>query len=224
MGLLDRFSRLVRANVNYLVSGAEDPEKALQQAVSEMQGDLVAMRQAVAQAIATQKRIERQSEQATRNAQEWYNRAQLALQKGDEEKARIALNHRQSYVQTAHTLHQQIEHHADIVKKLKANMVSLEVKLADARTKKDMFIARARAAQSSAQLNARLKNSHGRSPDTVFEQMEARVLDLEAQAEIANAAGTDSVEHRFQQIENQHAVETQLAKMQAQLNSRKLNG
>ena len=82
MGLLDRISRLVRANVNSLVNGAEDPEKTLQQAVAEMQGDLVSMRQAVAQAIATQKRTERQNEQAARAAQEWYNRAQMALKKG----------------------------------------------------------------------------------------------------------------------------------------------
>ena len=58
MGLFDRISRLVRANVNQLVNGAEDPEKILQQTVLDMQSALVSMRQAVAQAIATQKRSE----------------------------------------------------------------------------------------------------------------------------------------------------------------------
>ena len=161
MGLLDRISRVVRANVNTLVNGAEDPEKGLQQAVSDMQGDLVSMRQAVAQAIATQKRTERQSEQATRMAQEWYSRAQLALQKGDENKAREALTRRQTYEQNSQTLTHQISQHAEIVGKLKANMVSLESQLADARTKKDMYIARARAAQSSAQLNNRINDRRG---------------------------------------------------------------
>jgi hypothetical protein len=42
MGLLDRISRLVRANVNDMVSKAEDPEKILEQAVIEMQDNLLA--------------------------------------------------------------------------------------------------------------------------------------------------------------------------------------
>ena len=84
MGLLDRIGRLIRANFNSLVSGAEDPEKILEQAVADMQDDLIDLRQSVAQAIATQKRTERQYAQANNQAKEWYGRAQLALQKGEE--------------------------------------------------------------------------------------------------------------------------------------------
>ncbi len=222
MGLLDRISRVVRANVNTLVNGAEDPEKGLQQAVSDMQGDLVSMRQAVAQAIATQKRTERQSQQAARMAQEWYSRAQLALQKGDDDSAREALTRRQTYEQNAQTLTRQIAQHADIVNKLKANMVTLETQLADARTQKDMYIARARAAQFSVKLNDRIKDrtGSGSSGSTgVFEKMEARVLDLEAQAEVASELSGDPVEKQFSQLEKQSNVEAQLAQMKAQAKS-----
>jgi phage shock protein A len=52
MGLFDRVSRLLRANVNDMVSKAEDPEKILEQAVMDMQEDLVQLRQAVASSIA----------------------------------------------------------------------------------------------------------------------------------------------------------------------------
>jgi len=63
MGLFDRLSRVVRANLNDLVGKAEDPEKVLEQSVSDMQEDLVQLRQAVAQAIATQKRTQKQYDQ-----------------------------------------------------------------------------------------------------------------------------------------------------------------
>ena len=53
MGLLDRLSRLVRANLNAFVSDAEDPIKILDQSVADMQEDLVKLRQAVAIAIAS---------------------------------------------------------------------------------------------------------------------------------------------------------------------------
>ena len=141
MGLLDRISRLVRSNVNHLVNGAEEPEKVLQQTVLNMQSDLVSMRQAVAQAIATQKRTERQQAQAETTAQEWYNRAQLALNKGDEATARAALSRRQPYLETARVMAGQQQQQQQIVHKMKTNMRQLEAKLAEARTKKDMFIA-----------------------------------------------------------------------------------
>jgi phage shock protein A len=215
MGLFDRVSRLVKANVNSIVRGAEDPEKALQQAVTNMQVDLVSMRQAVAQAIATQKRTERQHEQATRGAQEWYSRAQLALQKGDEATAREALAHRQTYENKARSLQSQIAQHTDIVKKLKSNMVALEGKLAEARTTKDMYIARARAAQSSVRLNETMMGTSGSIG--AFEKMETRVLELEAQAELAADLANDPIESQFAQLENQRRIDAQLAQMKATL-------
>lgn len=216
MGLFDRISRLVRSNVNTLVNGAEDPEKILEQTVLEMQQDLVSMRQAVAQAIATQKRTERQCEQSDRTAQEWYNRAQLALQKGDDAIARDALERRQTYSQTAQTLKPQIVQQKEIVQQLKSNMGLLERKIAEARTKKDMYIARARAAQSSARLHEMLM-SNSPSATGAFEKMESRVLDLEAQAEVAESLGIDPVERQFAQLEGQGNVDTQLAEMKAKM-------
>lgn len=222
MGLLDRFSRVVRSNFNSLVRGAEDPEKMLHQAVADMQNDLVSLRQAVAQAIATQKRTERQAEQATRGALEWYNRAQMALQKGDDTVARDALTQRQTYAQSAQTLSAQISQQRTIVQQLKSNMATLESKIADARTKKDMYIARARAAQSSARLNE-MMSGLGNSSVSAFEKMESRVLDLEAQAEVTAALGVDPVEKRFAQLEGQSSVEVQLAQMKAKIEGQ-ING
>ncbi|MEL6854363.1 MAG: PspA/IM30 family protein [Cyanobacteria bacterium J06607_13] len=216
MGLLDRFSRLIRSNVNHIVNGAEDPEKALEQAVADMQSDLISMRQAVAQAIATQKRTERQCEQAQRTAQEWYNRAQLALQKDDEPTAKAALTRRQTYVQTAQTLQPQILQQREVVQQLKTNMSLLERKIAEARTQKDMYIARARAAQSSVRLNEMLSTS-APSGLSAFEKMESRVLDLEAQAEATAALGSDPLDKAFAQLEGSSTVDEQLAQLKAKM-------
>jgi phage shock protein A len=88
MGLFDRVGRLFRANLNDLVSRAEDPVKILEQSVADMQSDLIKLRQAVATAIASQKRIQNQAEQAENQAQTWYQRAELALKKGVEDLAK----------------------------------------------------------------------------------------------------------------------------------------
>ena len=49
MNIADRFFRVVKSNVNSLLSNLEDPEKILDQAVNDMQNDLVKIRQSYAE-------------------------------------------------------------------------------------------------------------------------------------------------------------------------------
>ena len=119
MGLMERIGRLFRSNVNSWTAQREDPEKILEQAVYEMQENLVRMRQGVAQAIATQKRTERQAAQAHSTEEEWYRRAQMALEQGNDALAREALTKRIAYQQTSSALAEQIGQQKTLVSKLK---------------------------------------------------------------------------------------------------------
>ncbi|MBC7971694.1 MAG: PspA/IM30 family protein [Verrucomicrobia bacterium] len=217
MGLFDRIMRVIRANLNSLVSGAEDPEKILEQAVMDMQEDLIQLRQAVAQAIATQKRTERQYSQAQTTADEWYRRAQLALQKGEESLAREALTRRKSYQDTAEAMRSQIEQQSTIVTQLKQNMMKLESKISEAKTKKDLYIARARSAKASQQINDMMGRVGTGGAISAFERMEEKVLQLEAQSEAVAELGTDDLEKRIASLGEADAVEAELAAMKNQI-------
>jgi phage shock protein A len=216
MGLLDRIGRVIRANLNSLIGQVEDPEKILEQTVIDMQDDLVRLRQAVAQAIATQKRTERQLAQAQTTAQEWYQRAQLALQKGDENLAREALTRRSTYQETANALRSQVEQQSSIVTQMKQNMVKLEGKLAEAKTKKDMYIARARSAKASEKINEMMNRVGTSSAMAAFERMEEKVLNLEARSQAIAELNSDTLEQKFTALESGD-VEEELAAMKAQL-------
>ncbi|MGE5656024.1 MAG: PspA/IM30 family protein [Actinomycetota bacterium] len=217
MGLFDRIWRVIRANLNSLINSAEDPEKILEQSVMDMQEDLIQIRQAVAQAIATQKRSERQCAQAESTASEWHQRAQLALQKGEENLAREALTRRKSYQETATAMRTQLEQQSTIVAKLKENMRALESKIAEAKAKKDMYIARARSAKASEKLNELIGNLNTGSALSAFERMEEKVLQLEARSEAIAELGTSDLEKQFLSLESGSDVETELASMKAQL-------
>ncbi|MCM1981376.1 PspA/IM30 family protein [Lyngbya confervoides] len=217
MGLFDRVSRLVRSNVNAAISNAEDPEKILEQTVLDMQEDLVQFRQAVAQAIASQKRLEQQYNQAQNQASEWYRRAQMALQKGDETLAREALTRRQSFTETATSLKNQLDNSVSQVAKLKRNMTALESKLAEAKTKKEMLKARARAAKANEQLNRTLGSVDTASAMGAFDRMEDKVLQMEAQSEAVMELSSDSLESQFAMLEMGSGVDSELEMMKAQL-------
>ena len=193
MGLIDRIQRVIRANVNSFMSSANDPEKRMEALVMEMQDNLRQLRQAVAQAIATQKRTERQSAQAQLTVEEWYRRAQMALQQGSELLAREALTKRRAYLEQQTTLSTQIEQQKTLVDKLKKDMRTLELKIAEVKTKKDMYIARARSAEASYKLQEMLRSSS--SQLNAFERMEEKVSQLEAQTEAIALLDTDELQH-----------------------------
>lgn len=217
MGLFDRLSRVVRANINDLVSKAEDPEKVLEQAVVDMQEDLVQLRQAVARAIATQKRTEQQYNKNQAEANTWQQRAQLALSKGDENLAREALVRKKSFSDTAASLKSQLDQQSNNVSTLKRNLIALESKISEAKTKKDMLKARANAAKAQKQLQESMNNIGTSSAMGAFERMEEKVLQIEAESETAAELGGVGIEQQFAQLEAGSGVDDELAAMKAQL-------
>ncbi|MEG4283893.1 PspA/IM30 family protein [Microcoleus sp. A006_D1] len=217
MGLFDRLWRVIRANINSLVGAAEDPEKILEQAVMDMQSDLIQLRQAVAGAIAAQKRTERQYSQAESTASEWYQRAQLALQKGEENLAREALTRKKSYQETATAMKASLGQQNAVVTQLKDNMRALESKIFEAKSKKDMYIARARSAASSERLQEMMGNLSTGSALSAFERMEEKVMQLEARSEAIAELGTNDLENKFLSLEGAGDVDAELAAMKAQM-------
>lgn len=217
MGLFDRISRVVKANLNDLVNKAEDPEKVLEQSIIDMQEDLVQLRQAVASSIANQKRTQKQYEQANTEANSWQQRAQLALQKGDENLAREALVRKKTHAETAGMLKTQLDQQNTQVEGLKRNLIGLESKISEAKTKKNMLKARAQAAKANEQLQSTLGSINTTGSMAAFERMEEKVLQMEARAQAVHELGGSSLEEQFAQLEAGSDVDDELAAMKAQL-------
>ena len=217
MGLFDRVSRVVRSNLNAAVSSAEDPEKILDQAIIDMQEDLMQMRQAVAQAIAAQKRSQQQADKAESAANSWQQRAQLALQKGNEELAREALVRKKTQAETASALKGQLVQQNSSVDTLKRQLIGLESKISEAKTKKDMLKARASAAKANEQLQKSVGSMSTGSAMSAFERMEEKVMLMEASGEAAAELAGANLESQFAQLESGSDVDYELEAMKAQM-------
>ena len=217
MGLFDRLSRVVRANLNDLVSQAEDPEKVLEQAVIDMQEDLVQLRQAVARTIAEQKRTEQRYNSDTTEAGKWEQRAKLALTKGDENLAKEALTRKKTISDTAATLKAQLEQQTVQVESLRRNLVALEGKISEAKTKKNMLQARSKAAKANEELQKTLGGIGTSSAMGAFERMENKVLEQEARSQAVGELGGYGIEQQFAQLESSTDVDDELAMLKAQM-------
>jgi phage shock protein A len=229
MNIFDRTFRIITSNVNNVLKGLEDPEKVIEQAVIDMQNDLVKIRQSYAEISASQKKMEKQRDTAQANAAEWYRRAQLALDRNDEELAREALSRRQIQIEAAEVLDKQMETQDAAIKKLYSSMSELEAKITEAKRQKETFVARARTAKTSVKVNDMLSSISTSSSMEAFERMKEKVESLEAQAEVAgelaasNRGTTTSLEEKFKQLDSGSKVDDELEKLKRGLPSGKGN-
>src|SRR5439155_13303655 len=109
MGLLDRVGTLIRANLNDMLDRAEDPEKVLKQLILDMNNQLIQVKTQVAASIADEKMLYNRYQENQTLATDWQAKAELAVQKGDDELAKAALARRNTYQQTADGFKQQYE-------------------------------------------------------------------------------------------------------------------
>jgi len=221
MNIGDRFARLVKSNVNDLINKMEDPEKVLEQAVQDMQKDLIKVRQAYAEVSASTKRMEEQIRLAESEAAKWYERAQLALSKGEDELAREALTRRKQQLEMSDSLKEQVEGQQGSITTLYESMKELEAKMAEAKAKKDQIIARARTAKATTKVNDMLSGVGSTSSMAAFDRMTEKVDQLEAQADVSKqlaasapgSGGGSTIDQQFKALESGNAVDDELAAM-----------
>jgi phage shock protein A len=221
MEFLDRMLKVAHTNVQGWLVRTQDPEVVLERILDKMQGQLLQLRQAVAQAIACQKRTERQCRQAQAQAEEWHDRAHQALQQGQEDQARQALGQRQSQLRMVKALTLQLEQETQVATKLKRDLKALDWKLADVRAKKELYGVRARSAAATREIHQLLHQLQSEAETGALQRMEARVLDLEAEATVMADLNREGLDDRFAALEGAEVdgeIDAEFAKLQRQVN------
>lgn len=214
MGWLERVGQVVRSHFNSLVNETEDPEQLLNEAIAQMEQELIAMRRALAEAIATHKSAERQLSRYEKAADTWYERAEMAMAKGSETLAKEALFKRQSYQQQADRVQSQLIEQNEIIDRLKNELRTVEHKEREAKAKKNLYIARLRSAMASQKLHEVLGDFDPYSSDSLFERIDQQILELESQSAVMGKI-PDPLENKFMELENSKKVEKEMAKLKA---------
>ena len=148
MALLDRVATLVRANLNDLVDRAENPEKMLKQVILDMENQFMQVKTQVAIALADLHLLEKRKKENADKHAEWMRKAELAVDKKDDELARAALERAMSFQQLTESFDQQIADQEVQVEALKSALKKLELKLSEARGKADLLIAQHRRSRA----------------------------------------------------------------------------
>jgi phage shock protein A len=217
MGILDRISTILRANINDLLDKAEDPEKMLEQILRDMESQIGEARNAVATMIAQEKELKADMEENDRLTTEWQRKAELALTRDQEDLAREALKRKNQYQTNADTYRHQWTAQVEMVGKLKAQLRQLESKHQQAFSQKDVLIARRRRAQAQAQVSKTLSGLPRIDAAAELDRMERKIRGEEAKASALEELGNDSLDSQFADLEADAGVEDELAALKAKL-------
>jgi phage shock protein A len=205
MGIFDRLSALFSANINDLISRAEDPEKMLTQILVDMRGQLVKAKQQVASAIADEKRLRDQADAEFKQAKDWESRAMLAVQENRDDLARQALVRHAEHLGHGQQLEQTWEQHRLETEKLKNSLRDLNDKIEEAKRKKNLLVARQRRAQAQQRIAETMSSLSEKSAFEAFARMEERIENnerqIKASAEIDDEFSGDSLQRDFKALE-----------------------
>jgi len=205
MGLFDRLSTLLKSNINDLISSAEHPEKMLNQIIVDMRSQLVKAKQQVAAAIADERRLRDQADAELRQAQDWENRAVLAVREGRDDLAKQALLRQNEHVAHGQALETTWQSHRDETEKLKNALRDLNDKIEEAKRKKNLLIARQRRAQAQKRISETMSSLSEKSAFEAFARMEERIdqseRQLRAAADIDEEFTGDRLGKDFKQLE-----------------------
>ncbi|MDR0451217.1 MAG: PspA/IM30 family protein [Treponema sp.] len=215
MGIFGRLKTLISANINHLINKAEKPEKILNQAILDMNEQLIESKKAVAMAIADERKLYRELENQTAQARDWENKAMLAVNAGKDELAKEALLRKQENDNAALEYRKQWEAQKAAVEKLKEALKELQDKMEKAQRQKNLLIARAKRAEAQQKIQDTMSSISGnRSAFDAFDRMSQKVDQMEAQADAAKELEDFSVnsnlEKQFAELEKSDAKADQL--------------
>jgi phage shock protein A len=239
MNIFDRIAMLFRSNVNAVISEFEQPEKMLNQIILDMRSQLVKAKQQVAAAIADEKRLQDQTRQELKEAEDWERRAMLAVQQNQDELAKQALMRRTEHLQRGDQLNLTWQAHKQETDRLKDSLRSLNDNIEEANRKKNLLLAKQRRADAQRRINETMSHISEKSAFEAFARMEEKIENNErsvkAHAEIEEEFSGDRLANDFKKLESGGAAisaEMQLLQLKqkmgvlsagTQLNNRALN-
>jgi len=208
MALLDRVATLVKANLNDLVDRAENPEKMLKQVILDMENQFMQVKTQVAIALADLHLLERKKKENAEKHADWMRKAELAVDKQDDELARAALERAMSFQQLTESFDQQIADQESQVESLKSALKRLDTKLTEARAKAEMLVAQHRRARAARRAADAQEAPVGEN--RTFERMRAKVTREEAIGQATGELLRTSLEGRLEALDREEKINSLL--------------
>lgn len=224
MGILDRFTTIVKANINELLDRAEDPAKMIDQYLVDLTDSLAEVKRETAGVMAEEKRTKRLVDDNAAEVDRMEQLAKKALSAGNEGDARAFLGKKQQLAAAGAELvkaYEAAHANADKMRQMHDKLVG---DIENLKSRRETIKAKVAVAKTQEQVAGFTSGSdRAESAIAAFDRMEAkadRMLDTaDAMAEL-NEEPVDEVaalEEKYASITDDAAVEDELARLKAEM-------
>jgi phage shock protein A len=230
--ILGRVGQLLRANINAMLDGAEDPQKMLDQLVRDFTNNMSEAEDAVAQTIGNLRMVEDDAKEASAAEADWGAKAVAASKKADELRAagnvveadrfdglaKLALGRQISFENQIKTFDTQIAQQTELVNQLKDGLTKMRVRRDELVQKRDELVARAKMAKAQTQVQTTLRNVSVMDPTSELSQYEEKVRRQEALARGMAEVNANSLDEQFSDLQGEQdaaEVDARLAALKA---------
>ena len=186
MGLFQRISDIISANLNEMTESMEDPETMLKQAIREMEQSIADATRETAKVLANEKLMAKELSNNEQQALDWQRKAERAVDAGDDGLARKALMRKTEHQKLVTALRDQLSSAQDASRILKHQLEGMQAKLSEAKRNLSTLSARKRAADFKKKMNTApsvLEASGADDAFAKFERMREKVERAEAEAD-----------------------------------------
>lgn len=223
MGIFSRMSDIISSNLNAMLDSAEDPQKMIRLIIQEMEDTLVEVRTSSARVIADRKTAARRLEMVQLEAENWEQKAKLALSKDREDLARAALQEKQAIEEEVGVVTAELAATDEHIEQLNQEISQLQQKLADAKAKQKAILMRSQTVESRIKVKTQINRDALDTAFNRFEQFERRMDNLEGQLESMDLGREVSPDLAAQidALEEDEAITSELERLKAELGNDK---
>jgi phage shock protein A len=227
MALLERISTLLRANLNDLLDKAEDPEKLSKQIILDMENQLLQVKTQFAVSVANQHGLLKQQKDHEAEQSGWRRKAELAVDKGQDDLARAALERSLSHGRLAEGFAQQHADQAAEAETLRTAYSKLEGKLSETKARVALLLAQHRRNRAAAKANPAQPILSAAETAGHMTRLTSTVAAGDIAAHTNRAAhaiaSSEDLDGRFKSLEQEDQIETLLLELKEQRGQKSLS-
>lgn len=216
MSIFSRLSDIINSNITSLLDKAEDPAKMIRMVIQEMEDTLVEVRSSTAKIIVDKKELVRRNEKLARQADDWQQKAELALSKSREDLAKAALVEKANVNDVIELVRDDMHKLDESLDKLTKEIEQLQAKMNDARSRQKTMLLRHSATQSRYAVNSKLNSPVIDQVINRFEHYERRIEVMEGEME-AEEIGRGGIAAEFAALEKEGKIDLELAALKSKM-------
>jgi phage shock protein A len=195
------------------MKGPMDPERLLHQLINKMTDDLVEAKNHLAECKKEERRLAKQVELMGRAVSEWEQRAMSAVRAGDDFVAKDALVRKRQNEGQAEEFRAALRQQSQDVENLKNALVGLNLRIEEAKHKRNGLILRAKRAHVESTIREVILEMPRAEPSAVLGRLDQRISFLEGQAGLLPELSDDAIASIASATENAARAETDLLRL-----------